>query len=747
MRIPLDYYRILGLPIQATAEQLQQAHRDRKQQLPRREYSEVATLARKQLIDEAYAVLSDVEERKAYDVSFLARSYEQDSPLKIKKEEKSDDSSLDQNTPTIEIEPEQFIGALLVLQELGEYELVLKLALPVLGSSNISLKNGRFGDPKLVVPDIVLTVALACLELGREQWQQNQYENAATSLETGQDLLLRQELFPNVRGEIRAELDKLRPYRILELLALPEAKAKERRRGLQFLQDMLQERGGIDGNQDDRSGLSVDDFLRFIQQLRGHLTALEQQEFFETEARRPSAVATYLAVYALVARGFAEREPSLIRRAKLLLTQLGRRQDVHLEQAVCCLLLGQTVEASAALELTQERQQLEFIRQNSQEAPDLLPGLCLYGERWLQSEVFPYFRDLASAEASLKDYFADEQVQAYLESLPESSADAGSQWMVMPQSSPRAIAVGLSPPRTPRDSAVATSSQLYQARVTPESSPARASSLASDAVRPARTSFGAERSPEVTPTSLQPIVDGERVSGRRSEDRSKLPVASRVRPASREENSSPRRSSKRSSPKGKRLKLYRLILVGAVALMGLLLFFWLTRATLALLSGLFSGPALKGEQLNISLNEPLVTIPDPGSSEVVASGAIDEAIASTIIEDWFSIKKQALGSEHQIELLEQILIDPALSKLQTLAKNAQKDNWYWDDFRHTLQVGELLPSETNPNQATVEVKVNEAAKLYEAGKLALSKNDNLLIRYDLVRQDGQWRISNWEILK
>ena len=748
MRIPLDYYRILGLPIQATAEQLQQAHRDRKQQLPRREYSEVATLARKQLLDVAYAVLSDAEERQTYDASFLARTYEQDSPIKIQ-EEKAADSTLDPNTPSIEIEPEQFIGALLVLQELGEYELVLKLALPVLGSSNISLKNGRFGDPKLVVPDIVLTVALACLELGREQWQQNQYENAATSLETGQDLLLRQELFPNVRGEIKAELDKLRPYRILELLALPEAKVQERRRGLQLLQDMLQERGGIDGNQDDRSGLSVDDFLRFIQQLRGHLSALEQQEFFETEARRPSAVATYLAVYALVARGFAEREPSLIRRAKLLLTQLGRRQDVHLELAVCCLLLGQTAEASAALELTQERQQLEFIRQNSGEAPDLLPGLCLYGERWLQSEVFPYFRDLASAEASLKDYFADERVQAYLESLPESWADAGSQWMVVPEAK-EAIAVGLPAPRTPREPAVATSSQLYQARVTPESSPARVSTLAPDAVHPpARNSLGRGRPGASSPTSLQTIGDGEGVSGRsRPEDRSKLPVASRVRPSSADENSSPRRGSKgRGSSKGKRLKLDRLILLGAVAVVGLLFLLLLTRATLGLLSGLFSGPSLKGEQLNISLNESLVTIADRSSSEVVGGGPIDEAIATTVIEDWFSIKKQALGPEHQIELLEKVLIDPALSKLQILAKSARRENWHWDRFQHVLQIGDLLQSETDTNQATVEVEVNEAAKLFEGGKLALSKDDKLRIRYDLVRQDGQWRISNWEILK
>ena len=59
MRIPLDYYRILGLPIQATAQQLSQAYRDRTLQLPRREYSEAAIASRKTLLEKAYGVLRD----------------------------------------------------------------------------------------------------------------------------------------------------------------------------------------------------------------------------------------------------------------------------------------------------------------------------------------------------------------------------------------------------------------------------------------------------------------------------------------------------------------------------------------------------------------------------------------------------------------------------------------------------------------------------------------------------------------
>ena len=211
---------------------------------------------------------------------------------------------MDANTPSIEIPDPHLVGALLILQELGEYELVLKLGRPFLTGGSASLKDGQFGDPSAVYADIVLTVALACLELGREQWQQGQYENAAEALETGQQLLLREGFFVGVRGEIQSDLYKLRPYRVLELLALPERQVSERRQGLSLLRDMLQARGGIDGSGDDHSGLGMDDFLRFMQQLRGYLTVAEQQVLFEEETQRPSAVATLPGRVCAVGAGF-----------------------------------------------------------------------------------------------------------------------------------------------------------------------------------------------------------------------------------------------------------------------------------------------------------------------------------------------------------------------------------------------------------------------------------------------------------
>ena len=784
MRIPLDYYRILGLPIQATAEQLLQARRDRALQLPRREYSEVAIQARKQLIDEAYAVLSDPEQRQAYDASFLAKTYGLEPESGVRSQESGEmlnsdlwgqDSGADNHTPSIEIDEKQFAGALLILQELGEYELVLKLSQPYLSSGRFALKLGRFGDPQLVGADMILTVALACLELGREQWQQGQYENAAASLETGQELLLQEGLFLNVRGEIQADLYKLRPYRILELLEKSESNSAWQRKGVQLLRDMLQERGGIDGNGNDQSGLSVDDFLHFIQQLRAYLTAAEQQAIFEAEARRPSAVATYLAVYACIAGGFAGRQPALIHRAKLMLQRLGKRQDVHLEQAICALLLGQTEDASAALELSQEYETLDFIRQRSENAPDLLPGLCLYAERWLQEEVFPHCRDLANQQVSLKEYFADEQVQAYLESLPAEEEMASEQWLP--------VASRLTPTPKKVESLPKTESApviSIAERIAPTLSadmPAGGTSLPSGR----SPASGGSRTPLPFPGAsvlgeaenrLQPWPElgtvsgasrsepvGERRQlGQRSEELSAGPVEKASRTSAEPAQTAPRggaatggrpyswRSGSAKLLQG--MKVERLIVLAVLSLvpLGLIGFLsWKTLAWLAEIISRASGTSLQGEQPLLQLDRPPLPIPSPNSDPLAAAGPLTEAVAVQVVEKWLFVKAQALGPSHDVQQLQQILVPPALSEWQQRAEEAKRDNWYWR-YQHSVKVESVQVDENQPNQATVEAKVREDAELYESGRLSRSRDSNFVVRYELVNKDGQWRIQDWQVL-
>jgi len=749
VRIPLDYYRILGLPIQTSVEQLQQAYHDRIRQLPRREYSEAAIEARKQLIEKAYTVLSDPEQRDRYDASYFAHTYEPDAETTaestVENQPNLSPATFDPHTPSIEISDELFVGALLILQELGEYELVLNLGHPYL--------SGQLDEPDMVRSDIILTIALACLELGREQWQQGQYESAATSLEAGQNFLSCEGLFPSVADEIQTDLYKLRPYRILGLLARPEADVAERRTGLQLLQDILQERHGIDGTNDDGSGLSVEDFLRFIQQIRGYLTAAEQQSLFEVESQRPSAVATFLAVYALIARGFTQRLPVLIRQAKLMLKRLGKRQDLHLEQAICSLLLGQTTEASRALELSQEYEPLAFIREHSQGSSDLLPGLCLYSERWLQTEVFPHFRDLAQQQASLKEYFADEQVQTYLEALPTQS-EATNEWETgspqpnyetqanIPQGSDPALAshAHSTSVRQRRNRDTSRQTAKIASRESSERSPL-AASVSSVAVLPP-----AERitRPNSSTSALTQIQSPQR-SNRRTRSRVARGSGSGdngVTLFHRQGSSSA--LAVRNGLEARKTRLV-LLLLGSVLSIAIL-WFLASQVYGFFRQVFFPAPSLPREQLLVQLNQPPLPIPKPNSKPAAAE-PLNQVTAAQVIQSWLSTKSAAFGSKHEVDRLEQILVEPALSQWQRRAQN-DKANKRYRQYKHNIKVNSVQRASAN-ERAQVEATVNEVAQVYENGKLNQNSSygEDVRVRYSLVRKDGQWRIQEMKVLK
>ncbi|WP_027401610.1 IMS domain-containing protein [Aphanizomenon flos-aquae] len=759
MRIPLDYYRILGLPLVANEEQLRQAYSDRIVQLPRREYSTTSISSRKKLIEEAYMVLLNTDERKAYDQLYLAHVYTPSKTADTGSQENLVDTNpkdQDAQSLSIEITPERFIGSLLILQELGEYELVLKLGRPYLVNkpSPISLKTGHRTtqaetpeNPDL--PDIILTVSLACLELGREEWQQGHYENAAISLETGEELLAREGLFPSVRAEMTADLYKLRPYRILELLALPQTQIPKRRQGLELLQSILEDRGGIDGTGNDQSGLNIDDFLRFIQQIRHYLTVSEQHKLFELESKRPSAVATYLAVYSLIARGFAQRQPALIRQAKQLLMQLGKRQDVHLEQSLCALLMGQTEEATRVLELSQEYEALAFIREKSQDSPDLLPGLCLYSEQWLQQEVFPHFRDLAKQQASLKEYFADRQVQAYLESLPN-DAQITNEWAVINhQSFPQP---DIHHYRHHNNNT--TQAPQHHQPVNPE--------LPETHPRP---------QPESSQGSI-PRWNHPSTDGNEGNQISQIPLTAanpnrRTHPV----NDHPTTVTNQQSPKRRRRKptantlpqrfiqsqanflssldpKTRLVWLVFFSLGGVLILSLLVSTTFGLVKNIFfPSPSLKGEQLAIQLNQPPINIPDPNSEpEATNNEELTKETAKEVIETWLSAKTSALGQNHDIDGLKEILTGAVLSQWQSVAQQEQEDQRH-RQYKHNVEIVTVSNKGTDKDYVSVDAQVQEVTKFYRNSQQQKSSSENLRVRYDLVRKEGKWLIQKMSVIQ
>ncbi|KAB8333371.1 DUF4101 domain-containing protein [Scytonema tolypothrichoides VB-61278] len=768
MRIPLDYYRILGIPMAASEEQLRQAYGDRIVQLPRREYSQAAITSRKNLIEEAYVVLSNPKERKTYDQLYLAHAYGSDSQkggaVAVESRKQDHIGELDSQALSIDISQDEFVGALLILQELGEYELVLKLGRPYLVNRNgiSSIQSDREDIEELPFsserPDVVLTVSLACLELGREAWQQAHYENAAISLETGEELLAHEGLFPSVRAEIQSDLYRLRPYRILELLALPEEQTAERKQGLQLLHDILDERGGIDGTGNDKSGLSTDDFLRFIQQLRNYLTVTEQHKLFEVESKRPSAVATYLAVYALIARGFAQRQPALIRQAKQMLLRLGRRQDVHLEQSLCALLLGQTEEASRALELSQEYEALAFIRESSQDSPDLLPGLCLYEERWLENEVFPNFRDLVDKPASLKDYFANQQVQAYLEALSTEAEPIESGTGINRQS----FQTQQITRESRRNNSANNHSKVVEGKFPTQKTP--------NSETPAKSTFSSSSpshtwtQPETPVAPVAPVAPVHRIDATpkgtyyNSNRPSKHPTAPPQRQTQRKRKRSPSTNLGRGSGNlhgfGYRQRIFarispaqmRLVRIVSVLLGSLLVLWLLIAATFGLLKNLFfPGPSLKGEQLSVELNQPLVPIPDQNSKPQLPAGTLTEATAEEMIQAWLDTKAAAFGPNHEIDSLKYVLVGSTLTKWQRWAQQEKTDNQY-RKYEHSVKLESLEANTTDQHHAAVEASVSEATQYYTNGQMKKSDKEKLRVRYELVRVEGSWRIRDMSVL-
>lgn len=743
MRIPLDYYRILGIPFQVSAEQIDLAHADRGRQLPRQEYSQTAIIARQHLLDEAYQVLSAADRRRDYDAQFF-----DPNPLLLNPESSAENldsqggeaaaASPEYPTPQITIAPADLVGALLILQELGEYELVIRLAETYLDLEPTTR------------PDMILTLALAYGELSREYWQDKNYEQAASTAAKALTWLEQEQMFPQVASEIRHDCDRLRPYRILELLSQEKKPSLARQRGLNLLEEMLAARGGIDGQGDDRSGLGVDNFLRFIQQLRVYLTQAEQEKIWAKEAQRPSAVGNYLLVYALIARGFAQKQPAAIVAASDRLQQLQKHQDVSLERSICALLLGQTERASTILEKSQEQEILNYIKEQSGQSADLLPGLCRYGERWLQTEVFCHFSDLVERKASLKEYFAEEEVQNYLEELsgfPDEKVPVSVQEKVgEPLESEVNVLKTHTPPThlnpvpgvTPmRESAYSSSHSRPQkpslARVNGERTSTAVPALRATAQEETLTPY-TQGSVVVTAAYRQPALNPPR----RRPSRPRHQAAGNSGPAALETAKTAVVAPKRRRPARRKLRLDRVAILG-VGLVGTIAV--LALGVKAIVDSQSPLAALQGEQLPISLNTPILEIPS-ANAEVMEGIPLDKETAKETIQAWLAVKSAAFGSEHQKEQLKEVLTGSDLELWQKRAAALQGNNYRHYD--HQVEVRSVTNNAKNPNLATVEAIVNEKTMYFENGKknVNLSSNESLKVRYDLVRQGDKWLIEN-----
>ena len=384
MELPIDHFRLLGVSPTTDLQSLLRTLQQRIDRAPDQGFTQDTLLAREQLLRASADLLSDEPRRQAYESDLTALA--------------SGDRSV---MPALDVPTSKEVAGLLLLLESGQaldcFELASRALQPPQAPALGSTREA----------DLTLLAGLACLASAADLHQQRRYEAAAQTLQQGLQLLQRMGQLPAIRQQLNDELDGLRPYRVLDLLSRNLTAQAERVEGLALLEELVARRGGLEGFGDPSMGAA--EFQAFFKQIRSFLTVQEQVDLFSRWAPT-SAAADFLASTALTASGFAQRKPERIAAARQRLEASGQ-EGVQPLLACQHLLLGQVELARATFERGATP---ELRRWAEQQSSDPLAQLCAYCRDWLSRDVLPGYRDL-EADPDLEAYFADRDVQAYVE--------------------------------------------------------------------------------------------------------------------------------------------------------------------------------------------------------------------------------------------------------------------------------------------------------------------------------------------
>ena len=384
MELPIDHFRLLGVAPTADAQGALQMLQQRLDRVPSDGYSLESLDARADLLRSSADLLSDSVRRARYEADLTALSSSGGSVI-----------------AALDVPSSLEVGGLMLLLEAGQpldcFELASRSLqpprAPALGSSREA--------------DLTLVASLACLAGANELQEQRRYEAAAQLLLQGQQLLQRMGQLPHQRQQLSDALEALTPYRVLDLLSRPLTATAERGEGLQLLAALVERRGGLEGSADPRLDSAA--FQSFFRQIRAFLTVQEQVDLFSGWAEG-SAASDFLATTALTASGFAQRKPERIA-AALARLEASSQTGTETLKASLLLLLGKVEQAQQCFAQGASPELLLWARQ---QGPDPLAQLCAYCRDWLQRDVLAGYRDL-EADPDLDAYFADRDVQAYIE--------------------------------------------------------------------------------------------------------------------------------------------------------------------------------------------------------------------------------------------------------------------------------------------------------------------------------------------
>ncbi len=383
--LPLDHFRLLGVSPASDAQTVLRTLAGRLDRSPEQGFTADTLLARAELLRSSADLLSDGERRAAYEADLTALTRSEGTVV-----------------AALEVPSSREVAGLLLLLEAGQPTDCFELACrslqppqaPALGSSREA--------------DLTLLAGLACLAAADEAKLSRHFEGAAGILRQGLQLLQRMGQLPDLRERMHQELERLIPYRVLDLLSRDLVAKEERAEGLALLEQLVQRRGGLESNSDPE--FSSEEFQAFFRQIRGFLTVQEQVDLFSRWGDAGSNAADFLATTALTASGFAQRKPERIGAARDRLQASGR-SGIEPLLANLHLLLGDVDTALSTFEHGANKDLKTWVARQSD---DPLAQLCAYCRDWLDRDVLPGYRDL-DADPDLEAYFSDRDVVAWVE--------------------------------------------------------------------------------------------------------------------------------------------------------------------------------------------------------------------------------------------------------------------------------------------------------------------------------------------
>ncbi|KAG9441951.1 hypothetical protein H6P81_017805 [Aristolochia fimbriata] len=712
VEIPVTCYQILGVAETAEQDEMVKSMMELKNAEIDEGYTMDVVVARQEL-------LIDVRDKLLFDPEFAGNVREKIPPKS-----------------SVRIPWAWLPAALCLLQEVGEEKLVLEI-----GRAAI-----QHPDAKPYGHDLLLSMALSECSIAKMGLEKNKVAQGFEALARAQYILKRQPSLQNLPllSQIETSLEELAPACTLERLSMPHTpENSDRRQGaIAALRELVRQ-----GLEFEASG-RVQDWPCFLNQALSMLSATEivdlllwdnlaitrkNKKSLESQNQRIviDFKCFYTAMLAHIAVGFTRRQKDLISRAKNICDCLATSEgiDLKFEETFCSFLLGQAGEAAVAESLQQRAADgtaaLRNLELSSSNAKDDNKSL----ETWLKDEVLLSFPDTRGCSPSLIEFFRGEKRILSVSKLHKGAAQINATINHRISGEPSANVTTKKLGTAVKQLAPANLQNQLTVNKSNGSMPGAPvqlkRNLGSDRLKLWECWWDeggiARKIALLTAVGCLVYATAKMLKFGRTLNSSNLyPKTSGMTTSSitsafgdADYNNGPIQTGGKSIRK----KLHKLLLM---------------------FNDHSGNPRDEGMMQKSRPDDELSSI----SNAINRKQMLPEE-AETLVRQWQEIKADALGPDHQVQGLCEILCESMLTQWQVLAESARSKSCYWKFVLLSLTVvrAEVISDAKSGEMAEIEALVEEAAELVDESR---TKNPNYYstykTRYLLKKQeDGSWR--------